>query len=223
MIRNRAGQVITAALINRTTGFPVDSGTVTVQVLGDGGTKTNGAGTIENEGGGTWSYFPTQAETNYAAVTFSFTHDDAVNVDVQVHPQPATSGSVSSPITVTEGVVPFGLDGPVVAQWDGVGVQVVDLSGSITATVGSTRQVAITCNQNVEAVELHFVVERMNKADVATVEDDAISRAGTVATLSLTSEMTSVERTLRWSLVSATTGEALNSGLMFVTYDAQGD
>jgi hypothetical protein len=135
----------------------------------------------------------------------------------------ATGSGGSTPSTPAGGSVPFGLDGPVVAQWDGVGVQVVDLSGSITATVGSTRQVAITCNQNVEAIALLFVVERMNKTDVASVVDAAIAKLGTTATLSLTSAMTSVERTLRWSLVSATTGEAVNSGLMFVTYDAQGD
>lgn len=85
MIRNTAGQVVTANLVSRADGTPITSGTVTVEVLGNGGTKSAGSGTIENEGGGTWSYFPTQAETNYAAITFSFTHADAIRVDVQVN------------------------------------------------------------------------------------------------------------------------------------------
>lgn len=103
MIRNLAGQVITAALTNRMTGFPVVSGVVTVEVLGNGGTKTGGLGTIENEGGGTWSYFPTQAETDYAAITFSFTHADAVNVDVQVHTELSSSSSPPSIIVPVGG------------------------------------------------------------------------------------------------------------------------
>lgn len=48
MLRNKAGQVVTANLTNRSTGLPVDSGVVTVQVLGDGGTKVAGVGDIEN-------------------------------------------------------------------------------------------------------------------------------------------------------------------------------
>ena len=65
-------------------------------MLGDGGTKTAGAGTIENEGGGTWSYFPTKAETNFAAVTYSFAHADAMRVDVQFNPT-GTGASVPTP------------------------------------------------------------------------------------------------------------------------------
>lgn len=86
MIRNEAGQVVTANLVNRTDGTPVESGTVTVEVLGSGGSKVAGLGTIENEGDGTWSYFPTKAETNYPQVTFSFSHIDAIRVDVQFNP-----------------------------------------------------------------------------------------------------------------------------------------
>ena len=95
MIRNVAGQVVTANLVNRTDGTPVTSGTVTVRVLGDGGTSYVGAGTIEYEcSGGTWSYFPAQSETNYAAVTYSFTHTAAIQVDVQFNPD---SPSISIP------------------------------------------------------------------------------------------------------------------------------
>lgn len=86
MIRNEAGQVVTANLIYRTTGLPVSSGVVTVDVLGAGSTKVAGVGTIENEGVGTWSYFPTKEETDYPQVTFSFNHDDAIRVDVQFNP-----------------------------------------------------------------------------------------------------------------------------------------
>lgn len=118
MIRNEAGQVVTANLIALADGLPITTGTVTVKVLGNGGTKTTGLGTIENEGDGTWSYFPTQGETDYAAVTYSFSHPDALRVDVQVHPDTPSSDCSSSPSVPSGddagGDVPFGLDEPVV-------------------------------------------------------------------------------------------------------------
>jgi uncharacterized phiE125 gp8 family phage protein len=98
MIRDKDGQVVTANLINRSTGLSVDSGTVTVWVLGNGGGKAPGLGSIENEGTGTWSYFPTRAETDFAAVTYSFRHVDAVPVDVQFNPKSQTSAAAGSAI-----------------------------------------------------------------------------------------------------------------------------
>jgi hypothetical protein len=105
----------------------------------------------------------------------------------------------------------------------GGAAQVVDGNGSIACGVGSTGIVEITCNQAVDTIALLFTVETMAKTDVATVLDALITKSDTAATLQLTSAMTSVERTLRWSLVSTSTGEAVAGGLMFVTYDAQGD
>lgn len=110
MIRNKAGQVVTANLINITDRLPTTSGTVIVRVLGNGGTKFIGAGPIENKGGGTWAYFPTANETNYAAVTFSFYHDDAIRVDVQYNPIVDECPPTSS--LLEAGDIPFGLDGP---------------------------------------------------------------------------------------------------------------
>lgn len=229
MLRNTAGQKWRVFAFNVTTNQEVtgDAANITAKLSKDYGTAValTDVNPTETEDG-FYLFDMTQTETN--AVDLAL-YPESSTADVQVIGVPGNfvtesgTGSTPAPSTPVSGSVPFGLDGPVVAQWDGVGVQVVDLSGSITATVGSNRQVAITCNQNVEAIALLFVVERMNKTDVASVADASITRAGTTATLALTSAMTSVERTLRWSLVSVTTGEAVNSGLMFVTYDAQGD
>lgn len=103
------------------------------------------------------------------------------------------------------------------------GALAIDASGSIPVSVGSEQEVDITCNQDVTSLVLAFRVETLAKVDVALVADGAISRANTVATLALTTSMTSSERTLRWSLTNTSTGEAVASGLMFITYDAQGD
>lgn len=103
------------------------------------------------------------------------------------------------------------------------GASPIDASGSITSQVGSTAVYAISCNRQVEDETLEFRVETLQKVDVATVADAAITKNASTATLSLTSAMTTAERTLRWTLLAMSTGEAVASGLMFVTYDAQGD
>ena len=126
MIRGQDGQVVTANLVNRFDGSEVISGTVTVEVLGHGGTKVPGVGTIENEGGGTWTYYPTAAETDYQAITFSFTHNDAIRVDVQVNPCPAVTAGV-------DGLVAAGAAGPRSAAADGVNMTAHSLPDLIAA------------------------------------------------------------------------------------------
>jgi hypothetical protein len=81
MIRNVAGQVAGGQLTTIATGAPF-TGTVTVYVTGDGGTQAIGAvgaGICTNEGNGYFTYRPSQAETNYASVAFTFTGAGAVS------------------------------------------------------------------------------------------------------------------------------------------------
>lgn len=85
MKKNVASQVIGAQLVSASDGSAITSGTVTVSVTGDGGTQAAGGGTVTHEGNGTYSYVPTQAETNYEHVMFTFTHASAVPVMVQVY------------------------------------------------------------------------------------------------------------------------------------------
>lgn len=85
MRKNIAGQVVTAQLISSSDGSNVTSGTTNVFVLGDGGTQAAGGGTVTHEGNGTWSYTPTQAETNYDHVVFTFTNASAISAAIQVY------------------------------------------------------------------------------------------------------------------------------------------
>jgi len=103
------------------------------------------------------------------------------------------------------------------------GGTMIDSSGSISVGVGSTQTVHIVCNQDVTSLELLMVVETKYGLDVATVSNASIIKGDSIATLSRTSLMTASERTLRWSLVNVANGEAVAAGLIFVTYDAQGD
>jgi hypothetical protein len=83
--KNVASQTVVAQLVSKTDGSAVTSGTTTVYTLGDGGAQGSGSGTVTHEGNGCWSYVPTQAETNYAHVAFTFVNTSAVNVTVQFH------------------------------------------------------------------------------------------------------------------------------------------
>lgn len=87
MRKNIAGQYVDAHLSARTDGSPVTSGTTNVFVTGDNGTQTAGAGAVVHKGNGLWCYSPTQAETNYNHVVFSFVNSAAVNAGVQLYPR----------------------------------------------------------------------------------------------------------------------------------------
>lgn len=90
MIRNVAGQTISAVVLDLD-GAPVTSG-VSATVTGDGGAQGAGAGTVTHEGGGEWSYAPTQAETNFTQVTFKFSAASAIPVLMQIYLLPPDWG-----------------------------------------------------------------------------------------------------------------------------------
>jgi len=92
MKKNVAGQVIGAHLISKTDGSNVTTGTTTVYVTGDNGTQASGSGTVDHKGNGFWTYAPTQAETNYNHVAFTFVNSSAVSVTVQVYTNYPQSG-----------------------------------------------------------------------------------------------------------------------------------
>ncbi len=84
MEKNVAGQSIGAQMISATNGSDF-TGTVTVEVTIDSGTKTAGGGTVTHEGEGYHSYAPTQAETNGEHIAFSFAGTGAISATQQVY------------------------------------------------------------------------------------------------------------------------------------------
>lgn len=86
MIRDSAGQVIGAQMVNASTGAAFN-GTVTVYVTGDGGVQAIGAtgsGICTAEGNGYYTYVPSQAETDYALIAFTFIGSGAIPATIQV-------------------------------------------------------------------------------------------------------------------------------------------
>lgn len=85
MIKNVSGQTVSAHLVSKTDGSNVTTGTTTVYVTGDHGTQGTGGGTVTHEGNGEWSYVPTQAETNYTHIAFTFENTNAVGQTINVY------------------------------------------------------------------------------------------------------------------------------------------
>jgi len=86
MLKNTASQTVSAQLVAVADGEDVTTGTTTVYVTGDAGTQASGGGTVAHEGNGCWSYVPTQAETNYSHVAYTFVNTAAVTATVQRDP-----------------------------------------------------------------------------------------------------------------------------------------
>lgn len=82
MLKNIASQVISALLLD-TLGAPVTTGTTSVYVTGDAGTQSLG-GTAIHEGNGLWTFLPSQANTNYDHIAFTFVNGGAVNSNIQL-------------------------------------------------------------------------------------------------------------------------------------------
>lgn len=84
MKKNVAGQTIGAQMLSDTDGS-VFTGAVTVYVIGDSGSQALGGGVCAHEGNGYYSYAPSQAETNYDHIAFTFVGTGAITSTIQVY------------------------------------------------------------------------------------------------------------------------------------------
>jgi hypothetical protein len=108
VIKNVASQSIGAEVVNATTGAAF-VGAVSVYVTGDAGTQALGSvasGVCVAEGNGYFTYRPSQAETNYDLVAFTFIGTGAIPATIQVATVSAAqalalSGSGSAAISVS--------------------------------------------------------------------------------------------------------------------------
>ena len=84
MKKNTAGQTIGAQMLSDTDGS-VFTDAVTVYVIGDAGSQSLGSGVCTYEGNGYHSYAPSQAETNYDHIAFTFVGTGAITSTIQVY------------------------------------------------------------------------------------------------------------------------------------------
>jgi hypothetical protein len=109
MIRNAAGQSIGVQMINATTGAAF-TGTVTVWITGDAGTQAIGSvssGVCTHEGNGYHTYQPSEDETAFDLIAFTFTGTGAIPQTIQIETltsTQATALSLSTGSTVVTGL-----------------------------------------------------------------------------------------------------------------------
>lgn len=156
MKRNVTGQVIGAQMTNATNGADF-TGAVTCFVTGDGGTQavgTVGAGACTHEGLGFHTYTPSQAETDYAEIAFTFTGTGAITATLQVYTaDPASQADVEFEIaqygalkpTVAGRTLDVTATGTAGIDWGNVENQatVVTLSNTTIASTFALDPVAI--------------------------------------------------------------------------------
>lgn len=105
MRKNVASQVAPGVhLRSATDGSAVTSGTTTVYITGDNGTQAAG-GTAVHKGNGFWTYAPSQAETNYTVVMFTYVNASAMSESVTVYTvgQDFTAAQLAANVTQISG------------------------------------------------------------------------------------------------------------------------
>jgi hypothetical protein len=106
MIKNKAGQTITCPMFNFD-NVAYTTGPVTIWITGDGGTQTVGSvssGACTHEGNGVWSYAPSQAETNFDHIAFTFIASGAQNGGIQVFTRTSVWDDLLTSISVTASI-----------------------------------------------------------------------------------------------------------------------
>jgi hypothetical protein len=111
MRRNTANQSISFQAVSKNDGSEINAGSPVVYVQIDGGAQATGVGVVAADGNGSWSYYPTQAETDGNHLRFTFTLTNAVTTTVNVYTLAALGvGNGQNTVTVTvsssEGAVP---------------------------------------------------------------------------------------------------------------------
>lgn len=137
MKKNIASQKIGAQMITAADGTAF-SGTVTVYVTGDAGTQaigSVGSGVCTHEGNGYHTYAPSQAETNYDLVAFTFIGTGAIPTTVQLFTRPTTG--LLAP-TVDGRTLDVSSSGEAGIDWANVGSPTTTLA--LTGTTISTSQ-----------------------------------------------------------------------------------
>lgn len=187
MRKNVASQVVCGQLVALADGTDVTSGTTNVYVLGDGGTQSAGGGTVTHEGNGTWSYVPTQAETNYAHIAFTFKNALAVSSTVNIYTvgQDFTASTLNCTVTTNNDKTGYSLSsGGIQAIWDA-------LTSALT-TVGSVGKRISDYLTGDAYVRLGAPAGASVSADVAAIKAET-AEIGSPAGVSVSADIAAVK------------------------------
>lgn len=203
MKKNVAGQICCAQIISKTDGSAVTTGTTLVYVLGDGAVQVLGEGTgspsgqAVHEGQGVWSYTPTQADTNYDNVVFTFVNSAAINASIQIYTSFPQTGdnyarlgapagaSVSADVAAVKAVLPSAL-----------------VSGRIDASVGAMAANVLTAT----AIAADAITDAKVASDVTIASVTGAVGSVTGAVGSVTARVTANTDQLAGQTVTAAAG-----------------
>lgn len=152
--KNIASQTVCAQLVAVADGSAVTSGTTDVYYIGDNGIQTDTAIDATHKGYGTWCFTPSQAQTNYTHVAYTFVNPSAINVAVQIYTKGYDPTLAALPANVTQWLgdaVNEQQNGyPAVTIKDGTGIGEIDTASGAIVNVDSvdlttTTTTATTC------------------------------------------------------------------------------
>lgn len=143
MQKNVASQSIGVQMVSATDGSAF-TGSVTVYVTGDAGTQavgSVGSGACTHEGNGYHTYAPSQAETNYDLIGFTFIGTGAVPVTVQVFTgTPQSADHTSNISAILTDTAEIGTAGAGLTEAGGTGDQFTGIAsvGSVTGGINTS-------------------------------------------------------------------------------------
>lgn len=186
MRRNTAGQRVSAQLVSKTDGSDVTSGTTTVYVTLDG-TQSTGAGSVTHSGQGTWTYAPTQAETNGDHVAFVFKNSTAVSALVNVYPNFPQTGDAFARLGAPAGASVSADVAAIQADTNDIQTRLPAalVSGRMDASVGAMATDVITATALASSAvsEIQSGLSTLNAAAVNAEVDAALADVGLTTTV----------------------------------------
>ena len=188
MKKNVAGQHVTGqlALLADGTDF---SGTATVYVTGDGGAQAAGSGTATLRGHGTYDYAPTQAETNFDHVAFTFTGALAASFVAQIDTDFPQTGDAFARLGAPAGA--------------SVSADVASVQTDTSAIKAKTNSLTFTVPNQIDS----NVVDWKGSAAPA-MTGDAYARLGAPAGASVSADVAAVKTVADATLSVSNLGEA---------------
>lgn len=177
MKKNVAGQKIGAQLISATDGSAF-TGSVSVYVTGDGGTQNAGGGTVTHEGNGYHGYAPTQAETNYDHIAFTFTGTGAVPATAQVFTDFPQTGDAYDRLGAPAGASVSADVAAVKTQTAAIETDTQDIQSRLPASLVSGRM-----DSSVGAMAANTLTASALAADAVTEIQTGLATASDLATV----------------------------------------
>lgn len=179
MRKNVSGQVIGAQMISASDGSAF-TGSVTVHVTGNGGTQavgSVGSGACTHEGNGFHTYAPSQSETNFDHVAFTFVGSGAIPTTIQIYTNTPQTGDAFARLGAPAGASVSADIAAVQADADDIQTRLPSalVSGRMDVSVGAMAANVLTASALASdaVTEIQAGLSTLGAGDVATAVWDA--------------------------------------------------